>query len=207
MKTVRLPSRSKFVQGVARFHSGEPRDSMYRIAKRLLREDWGKPAKMADDIGVLLLTWNQAFYRYGVFDFDRLAGALKRHMRELTSLRRRRILSLDQRDERLVRRLFKVFLKALRIYEGKRRDSTTPVGTAKALHLLAPNFFPLWDQYIASGYGCRYSGDPTRAYIRFCFLMQNFVRHVGHYRPPLSARLKRNLLKRTDEYNYAKFTM
>ena len=29
-----------------------------------------------------------------------------------------------------------------------------------ALHLLAPAFFPLWDDKIAKGYGCYYLTDP-----------------------------------------------
>jgi hypothetical protein len=36
---------------------------------------------------------------------------------------------------------------------GLFRSKLGPVGAAKALHVLPPTFFPLWDQAIACGYG------------------------------------------------------
>jgi hypothetical protein len=43
----------------------EPRDAMYRIALGYAREKFGRHADMADGLAVMLLTWNQAAYRYG----------------------------------------------------------------------------------------------------------------------------------------------
>lgn len=180
---------------------------MYSVASRLLSEDWGDASRMAEDLGVLLLTWNQAFYRYGSFDYDRLEDTLRRHMSELKQLRERSISSFGQRDQPAVARLFKDFSIALRISDGKAKGRATPVGTAKALHLLAPRFFPLWDQYIAAAYGCRYSTDPATAYLRFIDLMKGLVAHALGYRPALPARDRSAILKRVDEYNYATFTM
>jgi hypothetical protein len=207
MKANLKPSRAEFVRGIKKFGSGELRDPMYSVASRLLPNDWGKPGLMAEDLGVLLLTWNQAFYRYGEFDFDRLEAALRRHMREIETLRSRSLSTFGPRDEREIRGLFKDFSRALRICEGKAKGRETPVGTAKALHLLAPNFFPLWDQYIAAAFGCRYASDPQGAYLRFCGLTKAMLRHARRYRPPLPREYTQNLLKRIDEYNYSKFTM
>jgi hypothetical protein len=36
---------------------------------------------------------------------------------------------------------------------GLFRAECGPVGAGKALHVLAPNFFPLWDNAIAESYG------------------------------------------------------
>jgi hypothetical protein len=201
------PSRSEFVHGVRKFDSGESWDPMYSLASRLLTQDWGKPRLMAEDVGVLLLTWNNAFYRYGEFDFGRFERVLKRHIGELEGFRARSLLSFGRPDEPQVRSLFRHFSRALRVYEGKAKDQETPVGTAKALHLLAPNFFPLWDQYIAPAYGCRYARNAAATYLRFCGLTQHLLRHARRFRPALPREYKRNLLKRVDEYNYAKFTM
>ena len=33
---------------------------------------WGKPKEIAEGLGLLLLIWNQAFYRYCRFDFNKL---------------------------------------------------------------------------------------------------------------------------------------
>ena len=50
------------------------------------------------------------------------------------------------------------FLEAL---EGGNRKS--PAATSRALHLLAPNFFPLWDNWIAQAYGCMWNAPPEAA--------------------------------------------
>ena len=65
-------SLSEFRRGYQAFQTHEARDAMYKIATFVVSQFWGRPADMADGLGVLLLTWNQAFYRYGSFDFDRL---------------------------------------------------------------------------------------------------------------------------------------
>ena len=72
-----IPSREEFINGYKKFEEYEKRDAMYKVATFLVSHFWGKPAEMADGLGVLLLTWNQAFYRYGIFDFDRLEECIE----------------------------------------------------------------------------------------------------------------------------------
>jgi hypothetical protein len=75
------------------------------------------------------------------------------------------------------------------------------VGVAKTLHLLAPRFFPPWDNAIARRYGCAYANQPARAYIRFCEAMRlRVVELTGKGLPP------RHVLKKLDEYNYVRYT-
>ena len=45
---------------------------MYKISRELIEQRWGDAEATADALGVLLLTWNQAAYRYGAFDYTRL---------------------------------------------------------------------------------------------------------------------------------------
>ena len=63
---------SELKAGYLAFQAHEARDAMYKTATFLVETFWGKPREMSDSLGVLLLTWNQAFYRYGLFDFDAL---------------------------------------------------------------------------------------------------------------------------------------
>jgi hypothetical protein len=42
----------------------------------------------------------------------------------------------------LIQRFFDQFLEALKICEGTKKDTKSPVAVAKAMHLLAPAFFP-----------------------------------------------------------------
>jgi hypothetical protein len=194
---------SDFERGYQAFQEREPRDAMYKTATFLVEHFWGKPHDMADGMGVLLLTWNQAFYRYGSFDFVLLEEALRANMPVIESLRPRAIESLTRADEPAIERIFMAFLDALRIKEGKKADCKSPVAVAKALHLLAPGFLPLWDDKIARAYGCYYNPQPAKMYVAFAYKMQALGRELqGH----LPAGCDRTFLKLIDECNYAKYT-
>jgi len=67
-----IPNCKEFCKGVEEYEKHEKRDVMYKVATFLVSYFWGKPSDMADGLGVLLLTWNQSFYRYGSFDFNKL---------------------------------------------------------------------------------------------------------------------------------------
>ena len=49
------------IAGILAFQENGRRDAMYKVAAFLVRYFRGKPSDMADGLGVLLLTWNQAF--------------------------------------------------------------------------------------------------------------------------------------------------
>jgi hypothetical protein len=87
---------------------------MYR---QLLSVDhfWGLPAEMADSLSVLLLTWNQAHYRYGSFDFSRLESCIVKNMSVLEGDRAKSILAYTPADDQQVKDLFGEFLVALAI--------------------------------------------------------------------------------------------
>ena len=67
-----IVTQEEFCKGIEEFGKREKRDAMYKVATFIISYYWGKPFDMANGLGVLLLTWNQAFYRYGTFDFDKL---------------------------------------------------------------------------------------------------------------------------------------
>ena len=119
----------------------------------------------------------------------------------IETFRRRHILDFDERDTAEVKKLFEAFLGALRIASGKKKGTQSPVAVAKTLHLLAPGFFPLWDDKIARAYGCYYAGDPVGAYLRFCLINQVLAKNVQKIEES-----PKTLLKVIDEYNYAKHT-
>jgi hypothetical protein len=176
---------------------------MYKTATFLVEHFWGQPRNMADGMGVLLLTWNQAFYRYGSFDFALLEDALRTNIHVIEKLRTRDIQSFVNEDEPIIKQLLIDFLDALRIKEGKKKGYKSPVAVAKALHLLAPGFLPLWDKEIAKAYGCPYESDPDRKYVAFAYMMQALARQLQMHMP---SDCGRTFLKLIDEYNYAKYT-
>lgn len=184
------------------FRIHEKRDAIYNVSIFLVEHFWGDPSKMADALGVLLLVWNNAFYRYGLFDYLALENTLRSKLDDLNSFRKREIDTFKKDDEEPTTALFNALLEGLAIAEGKKMGLRSPVGVAKALHLLAPGFFPLWDKKIAGEYRCDYSINPSGKYLKFMRINQDMVK---------SLRGKVNiqgstLLKVIDEYNYAKFT-
>ena len=188
--------------GSSAFREHEKRGAMYKVATFLVDHFWGKPQDMADALGVLLLTWNNALYRYGLFDFSALESALRVNMEELATFRCRDILSFHDGDKEPVECLFGSFLEALKIAEGKSRGARSPVAVAKALHLLAPSFFPLWDDKIAKNYKCRYAINPGKKYVQFIEISKDMAEQVEGMVHAGEA----TALKLIDEYNYAKFT-
>jgi hypothetical protein len=197
-----IPNYEEFLKGCEEFEKHEKRDAMYKVATFLVSHFWGKPTDMADGLGVLLLTWNQAFYRYGIFDFDKLEKCITHNLQRIESFRNRDILSLAISDEDDIKDLFVKFLEALQIDAGKMQGRKSPVAVAKTLHLLAPNFFPLWDDKIARVYGCYYGKKPAEKYVLFCKITKTLADKVGNY----IARSDKTLTKLIDEYNYSKYT-
>jgi hypothetical protein len=196
------PTPAQFARGYQAFQRREAREAMYKVATFLIGHYWGKPADMADSLGVLLLTWNQAFYRYGPFDYRRLEAAVEANLDTIAAFRGRDLSSYTPCDDKQVKSLFRKFSEALRISKGKCKGRRSPVAVAKALHLLAPAFFPLWDDKIARAYHCYYAKDAPSCYVRF-------VRIARRYYDELSPKLRFEsppFTKLFDEYNYARFT-
>lgn len=201
-RDIQLPDRKEFLSGCAAFVKYEKRDAMYKVATFLMSHFWGKMSDMTDALGVLLSTWNQAFYRYGSFDYGSLENCITANFSTLEGFKKRYISTLSEKDEKEIKSLFNAFLKALQIASGKSKGKKSPVAVAKALHLLAPGFFPLWDKEIAWAYGCYYNEDPADKYVTFSKITKTIAEGVKDYVP----RTNKTLLKLIDEYNYSKYT-
>jgi hypothetical protein len=197
-------------RGCREFEVAEPRDSMYRVSRFLLQQWWGDSKKLVDALGVLLLTWNSAFYRYGAFDESLVETCLDENSATIQAFADREIDSFGEGDYSAVERLFLTFHRALGHADGK---GESPVGTGKALHLLAPNFFPIWDGYIAEAYNCPFTNEfPQVAYFVFCGRMRKIAIELKEELAEADVAigawlLQKPLLKRIDEYNYVTFTL
>lgn len=197
-----IVTQEEFCKGIEEFGKREKRDAMYKVATFIISYYWGKPFDMANGLGVLLLTWNQAFYRYGSFDFDKLERCININLKKVEFFRKRYITSLLESDEKNITDLFKEFLEALQIDLGKIQGRTSPVAVSKALHLLAPDFFPIWDQKIAKAYGYNYYKNPEKKYFSFCRIIKTIADKVEGY----IVHSDKTLIKLIDEYNFSKYT-
>ena len=126
------------------FLENEPRDIFYQVASELIRLTIEEKTEisLAEALAVLLQTWNKAYYQFRRFDnkhFSDISSLVENHVRTAFECRRRSILSLTRDDMPKVIGIFDEFEQVL-----------GPAGASKSLHLLAPEFFPLWDRAIAS---------------------------------------------------------
>jgi len=155
---------------------------------------------MADAIWVLLRSWHREFYRFGRLEQLDSAKCIEDKLHILETLRERTIESLSSDDEPVIRQLSGPFTEATRRH-NKRGVQGSEVATAKALHLLAPRFLPLWDNSIAGVY----SQFPMWAhnYICFCWQMKDLAAAVRSY---IIEPDDRTLLKQIDEFNYSAYT-
>jgi hypothetical protein len=213
-------------KGCQAYWDQEPRDAMYRVAIDLVTERWAHDAgDVADGLGVILLTWNHAAYRYDAFDFGKLEEFLRVNRPELDAFRKRSITSFQpNEDSQPIKAMFGKTMDALVTTKNKKRS---PVGVAKALHIIAPQFFPLWDVAIATGWNClwSYKKDAASQYVEFTKYAQAAAAALdAEYgaRSPAAAKLPvapdlasalselcrrpKSLLKFIDEYCFAKYT-
>jgi hypothetical protein len=180
------------------FEEVEPRGLFYKAASELvdLALQGRSSLKVAEALAVLLQTWNKNFYRFQEdFDarhFDEIEGLLRRYKEPLKAYRNQKIEELDDRAKPDVVSMFEEFEAVL-----------GPVGSAKALHLLAPEMFPLWDQVIAIKCGVRL-GKRGKNGDRYWQFMERARRQCLQLRKEGATG---SLLKRIDEYNYCRFTL
>ena len=156
------------------FESNEPRDLFYRAATELvdlaLRN--ATSLSLTESLAVLLQTWNQSFYQYRPFNvqhFCDIDNLLHCHQTLLDKYRSRSIETFVTQDEYTVCEVFRNFEQVL-----------GPVGAAKSLHLLAPQFFPLWDRAIAKSYGYPLgrAGTNGMRYVAFMRITKDQVRDL-----------------------------
>lgn len=149
-------------------HGTEP---SYRVLLPVIEGAWEQPGRVADAIVVLLEIWNKAFYnRYHCPKAQAVARALRRNWAAIDGFARRSILDYNPEvDSQEISHLFCAMLKPLKGRDRKGQKLVTPVGVAKALHFLAPRFFPMWDNRIARESGCAWSPARPAAscYLRF----------------------------------------
>jgi hypothetical protein len=191
------PSKEELERAHELFVEGELRDLFYRAATELVDLSFRNRSSLTvtEALAVLLQTWNRAYYQYHPAKpahFADIEDLLARHRRVLARFRERSIDELEPRDEPKLGSIFNDFEHLL-----------GPVGAAKALHLLAPRTFPLWDRAIAKAYGLALGlrGTNSTRYLSFMTTCRRQSHALGGEKG-----LGHNPLKALDEYNYCRFT-
>lgn len=181
----------------SRFYQAEPRDLFYRASRALIERSRqpGAELDLAESIAVLLQTWNRSFYRYRKGfteqDFAGIRAFVEAYREELEAFSRRRLVDLSDQDRPVVRIVF-----------SSVEPTLGPVGAAKALHLLAPLFFPLWDRGMTLAYRIYLKpvGQNAESYLRWMDLTIGQIRALGGWDV-----IPGNPLKAIDQFNYCVF--
>ena|SRR5437667_4695690 len=179
------------------FEANEPRDLFYRAATELVSLALRRETSLtvAEALAVLLQTWNKAYYQYRKFDnahFVSIERLLTTHQAVLSRYRDWSVENVAPSEKDTITTLFHDFEQVL-----------GPVGAAKALHLLAPRLFPLWDRAIAKAHELPLgtAGSNSDRYWRFVSISKEQAAQLARADP-----LCENPLKSIDEYNYCKHT-
>lgn len=180
----------------AAYEAGEPRDLFYRVALALMADaEAGRGEfSVVEGLAVLLQSWNLGYYRRARHPFDQahydnIAGLLDANRADLERLRERPIETMTDADRGAIEHIFDRFVGVL-----------GPVGSAKSLHLLAPRWFPIFDNYILDAF--RVWGRDGRAYWRFMTAIRAQVTMIGG-----EAAAGPNVVKALDELSFCRFTL
>jgi hypothetical protein len=213
-------TREELLKGCSAYHAHELRDSVYVVARHWIEQFWDSTDDIVDGLIVLLLSWNANFYRFSPANFSLLPQAIEKSRPLLERLRKKTIIDfLPDNDQEQITEMFDFFMVGTRTQKGH-----SPVGAAKALHLLVPDSFPIWDERIAKHYSCYWyhAGSASEKYLKFMAIAKSDLdrllnslspsgdsREAGFElfcRPCPVASKWRSPLKIIDEYNYAKYT-
>ena len=149
---------------------------------------------------LLVYAWNAPFYRRP-FDYASLEASLQNYLSLLIAFRRRDLTTLNLDEEPEIEQIFEALTKALGT--GRARAQ---VSAAKALHVIAPSFFPMWDHSIAFDlYNCPYNQEPGVAYVAFCERIRTRIASLQddwNTLPPTHRLRQKAILKRVDEFNF-----
>jgi hypothetical protein len=185
-----IPDTGDLIKAHNLYEKKEPRGHDYWRALEGVESGFGAANfNVASAISTLLKSWNKYNYHFR----PKRAAVLEAEIEQLIianlsaihAFRARSLATLTEADRATVLALFSSFEKML----GQ-------VGTPKALNLIAPKFFPLWDNPIAIGYGLV---AVRHYYFTFMVAVKDQVGRIS-FPNGLEA------LKTLDEYNYCKYT-
>ncbi len=185
--------------------SEEPRAFCYDLARKLIRQGkkkagarWYYSDCTIKGILLLLYTWNFAARETKKLNHKKLEKLLKSSAPDLRKLERYTILTADKKAWPIIRRVFSKFKKLL----GQ-------TGASKALSLLNPKLFVMWDTAIRQRLKKQLvpgidNGQLAEHYVLF---LRETQRNIDRYE--IARKVKRGsiLAKKIDEFHYSELVL
>jgi len=148
------------------------------------------------------LTWGVMTRVLGFKGCEKIGEKLKAMNTQLERFRKKELLTTDLK--KLAEEIIEVYeeIKNTKWRTKKGKDKRVgPTSAAKALHLVAPNLFMMWDRDIRSCYQFKESG---KEYFRFLLTMQDWLKELETTIQKLQHKYKKSGTRIIDEYNWMK---
>lgn len=183
----------------------EPRAFCYELAAQLVNEakqegknNWYTHEKTVKGVLLLLFTWNFAARETKKLNFNNIGSLIRNNKEDLTFLEQFAIESVSDDAWGVIERVFSGFMKLL----GQ-------TGASKALSLLNPHLFVMWDTAIRRrlnkelipGIG---NGESPEYYVTF---LRGIKRILKQYHIPNKLSHCFIVAKKIDEYHYVRIVM
>lgn len=181
----------------------EPRAFCYDLASELIKEaklnssDWYTHEKTIQGILLLLFCWNFAAKETKKLTISKVQEVLENNKAELSQLEGFSLLTINKSCEELVKKIYKEF-----------RSLFGQTGASKALSLLNPKLFVMWDTKIRNRLGKIikniYNGESPESYLNFLYGIKDIAIKFN-----LQEKLPHDaiLAKKIDEFHFAKIVM
>jgi len=184
---------------------GEPRAFCYELATQFINQaketatgNWYEDINTIKGVLLLLYTWNFAAKETKKLNFQNVGELIRNTKKDLKSLEKYSIRTADNAVWDMVKRIFDQF-----------RNLLGQTGASKAMSLLNPELFVMWDTSIRKRLKRELipgimNGESGEYYVIFLKGIQNIIEK---YR--MAEKLPRNsvVAKKIDEYHYVKIVM
>jgi hypothetical protein len=182
----------------------EPRYFCYELATELINkaranaENWYLNENTIKGILLLLFTWNFAARETKKLNFKNVGKIIQECELELKELE---AYSIEDIDTKIEEKIIKVF--------GKFKELMGQTGASKALSLLNPKLFVMWDTKIRKRLNKELikginNGETPESYLKFLYGIKDIIeKYQIKDKLPQSV----NVAKKIDEYNYVKIIM
>lgn len=190
-----------FCDPTEEYNKAEPRGFVYDISRDLIKkakmeegDDWVESDKTVKGILLLLFCWNYAYPGTKKLKHNEISKLMDESKKDIKKLQEKTITNFDEEDYKIITNLFENFKELL----GQ-------TGASKALSLLNPKLFLMWDTKIRKRLDKELipgisKGDPQH-YLKYLKSMKYIIE-----KNELGKKIKdeRTLAKKIDEYNYLK---
>lgn len=190
----KIKNPDELIKGCKKFYEIEPRDLAYVIARKTIVENSDSEWHLLGGVKILLLIWNAVYYQRLNEEIKKdveneILIALRNTKNDFSSLSKEKLETINLNNRSVFEKIKKIFISFAR------HKSIGITGASKAIHLINPQLFMMWDNEIRKNYH-RYHrsltnsesyerhscsnkpDDAAKCYIEFMRTMQDIAKDI-----------------------------